>query len=169
MHTASRFTRSTMPSGASMTFSISGGPGTQTQITSDSAATSPGESTTRAPRASSGAAASRRTSWTTSGKPASRMNPAIGCPMFPRPMNPTFALSGMCLPSMPQASRDDRLHADPEPAIAVATDRAGEAERHEDDRHHHDQAVDERLPDVQAGEQFRQDDEKRRAEQGAEE
>jgi hypothetical protein len=47
---------------------------------------------------------------------------------------------------MPQAAGDDRLDADPEPAISLAADRAIEPEPHEDDGEHHDHPVDEHPP-----------------------
>src|SRR5713226_9572773 len=47
-------------------------------------------------------------------------------------------------PSMPQASGDDGLNADPEPSITVSANRAAEAEGHEDDGKDHDHPVDQR-------------------------
>src|SRR5256885_5516514 len=71
-------------------------------------------------------------------------------------------------PSMPQASGDDGLAADPEPAKAVSANRAAEAEGHEDDGEDHDHPVDQRLPDVEARQQLGQDDQETRSQHGAE-
>src|SRR5436309_8076025 len=70
--------------------------------------------------------------------------------------------------SMPQAPGDDRLHADPEPAIAVSADRAAEPEGHEDDGEDHDHPVDQRLPDVESRQQLGKDDQETRSQHGAE-
>ena len=87
--TASAVTPSITPPAPRVTAFISGGPGTQVQMTSDCAATSFAESAQSAPRESRPVAASFLTSWITSGKPAFSTKPASGSPMFPRPMNPT--------------------------------------------------------------------------------
>src|SRR5258705_13480333 len=68
---------------------------------------------------------------------------------------------------MPQAARDDRLDADPEPAIAIAANRATEPEGHEDDSEDHDHPVDERLPDVEPGQELGQDDQEAGPQHGA--
>src|SRR5262249_8659728 len=60
----------------------------------DAAATAAGGPTQVARRARSDAAASRRMSWTSSGWPARRSCPAIGLPMLPTPMKPTFMAWG---------------------------------------------------------------------------
>src|SRR5262245_47025835 len=90
MYSAPWRTPSRIPFGPSVTCSISFGPGRQVATISDAAATAAGESTQVAPRARSDAAASRRMSWTSSWWPARRSCPAIGLPMLPTPMNPTF-------------------------------------------------------------------------------
>src|SRR5439155_23747759 len=82
-------TPSRIPPAPTVTACISGGPGTQTQMTSHCAATSLGDGAHTAPRSSSVAAASCLRSWTTSEKAPLRTKSASGSPMFPRPMNPT--------------------------------------------------------------------------------
>src|SRR5262245_24804801 len=81
------------PPGPSRTSSTWVGPGSMVMTTSRSAPASPGDPTQEAPAASRPAAASGRTSWTTSSWPAARTLLLIGAPMWPRPMKPTFMIS----------------------------------------------------------------------------
>src|SRR5882672_3074098 len=73
------------------------------------------------------------------------------------------------LRSVSQAAGNDGLDAEPEPAIAVAADRAAEPEGHEDDGEDHDHPVDQRLPDVQPRQQLGQEDQESGAEHRPEE
>src|SRR5262245_21213870 len=81
---------SMMPRGPRTTCSISFGPGRQVATTSQAAATSAGQSAHCAPAARRRVARSGRTSWTVSWWPARKSWPAIGRPMLPTPMKPTF-------------------------------------------------------------------------------
>src|SRR5262245_17363891 len=81
-----------IPLGPRTTCSISIGPGKQVATTSHAAASAAGESAHCAPAASNGSARSGRTSWIVSPWPARRNWPAIGRPMLPTPMNPTFTV-----------------------------------------------------------------------------
>src|SRR5215467_14626692 len=79
-----------MPSGPSVTRSISTGPGRHVATIAHPVAAAPGDSAQAAPALTSDAAASRRTSYTTSSCPAARRCSAIGRPMLPTPMNAIF-------------------------------------------------------------------------------
>ena len=76
------------PCSPSATASTSAGPGSDVNTSSVAAATSRGVSAQLAPARRWGAAASRRTSWTTSSCPAFMRCDAIWRPIVPRPMNP---------------------------------------------------------------------------------
>src|SRR5262249_33315428 len=79
-----------MPSGSSVTRSISTGPGRHVATIAQPAAAVPGDSAQAAPALTSDAAAPRRTSCTTRSCPAARRCSAIGRPMLPTPMNAIF-------------------------------------------------------------------------------
>src|SRR5262245_5335499 len=79
-----------MPSGPTVTRSISAGPGRHVATTAHPAAAARGDPAQAAPALTSGAAASRRTSYTTTSCPAARRCSAIGRPMLPTPMNAIF-------------------------------------------------------------------------------
>src|SRR5262245_53811249 len=101
MYTAPGAIDSRMPSGPTVTRSISTGPGRHVATIAQPAAAAPGDSAQAAPALTSDAAASRRTSCTTRSCPAARRCPAIGRPMLPTPMNAIFtgARSGGSLAS----------------------------------------------------------------------
>src|SRR5262249_1051082 len=127
MYSAPWRTPSRIPFGPSVTCSISFGPGRQVATISDAAATAAGESTQVAPRARSDAAASRRMSWTSGGWPAGRSCPAIGLPMLPTPMNPTFMAWG-ALRGPPCSQRGELDHVVPQDLLLAG---AAERERQE--------------------------------------
>src|SRR5262245_27808148 len=79
-----------MPSGPTVTRSISTGPGRHVATIAHPVAAAPGDSAQAAPALTSAAAASLRTSYTTSSCPAARRCSAIGRPMLPTPMNAIF-------------------------------------------------------------------------------
>src|SRR5215831_3763420 len=79
-----------MPSGPTVTRSISTGPGRHVATIAHPVAAAPGDSAQAAPALTSDAAASRRTSYTSSSCPAACRCSAIGRPMLPTPMNAIF-------------------------------------------------------------------------------
>src|SRR5262245_33397301 len=79
-----------MPFGPSATCSISTGPGRHVATIAHPVAAAPGDSAHVAPALTSGAAVSRRTSYTTRSCPAARRCSAIGRPILPTPMNAIF-------------------------------------------------------------------------------